>query len=99
VSEIERIRRRPDVLWRRSLQAVVLLPAGADETYTMGGTGTALWELLAEWRTVDDLVAVLAEAFGAEPRLVREDLIPILDELTERGATETSASRSTPEGG
>jgi coenzyme PQQ synthesis protein D (PqqD) len=92
VSDPERIRRRPDVLWRRSLQAVVLLPAGADETYTMGGTGIALWELLAEWRTADDIVAVLADVFGADPEVVRADVTPILDALTARGAIETGAS-------
>ena len=32
-------RRRPDVLWRRSLDAVVLLPIDAEDPVTIAGTG------------------------------------------------------------
>jgi hypothetical protein len=86
-----RLRRRPDALWRRSLDAVVVLPAGADEPVTLGGTGPAVWELLAEWRTVESMVEVLAEAFGAAPQVVEADLRPLLDELVTCGAVQLAA--------
>lgn len=89
---VERVRRRPDVLWRRSLRAVVLLPGGTRETYTLGGTGVVLWELLAEWRTVADLLGVLTDAFAAAPEQVEHDLVPLLDDLTVRGVVEWAAS-------
>lgn len=95
----ERIRRRPDVLWRRSLDAVVLLPPNAADTYTMAGTGPVLWELLTEWRTRDDLVSVLAELFDASPEVIEADLAPILRELADRGALETTAFSGGPEPG
>jgi len=98
-AEAERIRRRPDVLWRRSLDAVVLLPVDAADTYTMAGTGPVLWELLAEWRTRDDLVSVLAERFDASPDVVAADLAPILTELAVRGALEMTAFSGGPEPG
>ena len=87
-----RLRRRPDVLWRRSLDAVVLLPSGADDVVTLAGTGPALWELLAEWRTVDDLVATLAAAFGAPEGQVATDLAPLLEELTTVSAIEAATN-------
>ena len=86
-----RIRRRPDVLWRRSLDAVVLLPTGADDVLTLAGTGPAVWELLAEWRTYDDLVENLARAFGATPDTVSGDLGPLLADLEAQGVVQTAA--------
>jgi hypothetical protein len=86
-----RVRRRPDVLWRRSLDAVVVLPVGAEDVLTLAGTGPAVWELLAEWRTVDDLVGTLAGAYGSEPAVVEADLRPLLAELEARDAIQTAA--------
>jgi hypothetical protein len=83
-----RWRRRPDALWRRSLDAVIVLPVGADEPLTLAGTGPALWELLAEPCTVAQLAAVLAEAYGAEPEVVEADVAPIVEELVRRQALE-----------
>jgi hypothetical protein len=86
-----RIRRRPDVLWRRSLDSVVVLPAGADEVITLAGTGPAVWELLAEWRTRDDIVEALARAYGSTVAVVSADLEPLLAELEARGALQVAA--------
>ena len=91
-----RIRRRPDVLWRRSLDAVVLLPAGAEDVLTLAGTGPAVWELLAEWRTYDDLVENLARAFGATPDAVSGDLEPLIAELEAQGVLQTAADSGGP---
>ncbi len=91
MSGVERLRRRPDALWRRSLDAVVVLPAGTTESYTLGGTGPVVWELLAEWRTEANLVEVLAELFAADVDVVARDLAPILHDLIDRGAVEQAA--------
>lgn len=87
----DRIRRRPDVLWRRSLDAVVLLPAGDGDVLTLPGTGPAVWELLAEWRSFEDLVEILAGAFEADRDLVSADLSSLIDDLRERGVIQTAA--------
>lgn len=92
----ERFRRRPGVLWRRSLDAVVLLPPDAAETYTMGGTGPVLWELLADWHTTEDLVTRLAELFDAQPDVVAADVAPVLADLQALGALETTAFSGGP---
>ena len=96
---VSRIRRRPDVLWRRSLDAVVLLPQGADDVLTLAGTGPAVWELLAEWRTYDDLVECLAVAFGSTPEIVGADLGPLMGELERQGVLQTAAESGGPGAG
>jgi hypothetical protein len=86
-----RYRRRPDALWRRSLDAVVVLAAGNAEPVTLAATGPEVWELLAEWRTLDDLAAVLARTHGANPTTVAADVMPLLDELIALGAVDERA--------
>ena len=85
-----RWRRRPDALWRRSVDAVLVLPAGADEPVTLTGTGPALWELLAEPCTVAQLAAVLADAYDAPIETVEADIAPVVDELARVGALESA---------
>jgi hypothetical protein len=93
-----RIRRRPGVLWRRSLDAVVLLPPGAPDVITLAGTGPAVWQLLAEWRSEDELADVLTAAYGSTPDVVVRDLGPLLRALEAAGALESAADsgRSPP---
>ena len=85
-----RWRRRPDALWRRSVDAVLVLPAGADEPVTLTGTGPALWELLAEPCTVAQLAAVLADAYDAPIETVEADIAPVVDELARVDALESA---------
>ena len=86
-----RLRRRPDVLWRRSLDSVVLLPVRGGDVLTLAGTGPAVWELLAEWRTLENLVEVLASAYGAPTEVVEADLTPLLADLRASGVLEETA--------
>lgn len=78
--------RAGETLWRRSLDAVVLMPPGAAEPLTLVGTGAALWDLLEAPSSTDALVAALADRFGADPGTVEADLLPVLDQLAELGA-------------
>jgi hypothetical protein len=74
-------RRRDDVLWRRSIDAVVLLPKGADEPVTLPGTGAAVWDLLEEPATLGQLVETLSEVYGGQPSTIAHDVAALLDEL------------------
>jgi hypothetical protein len=76
------------VLWRRSLDSVVLLPPGAADVITLVGSGPAVWQLLADWRSADELAEVLAAAYGAPPDVVARDLGPVLRALDAAGALE-----------
>jgi Coenzyme PQQ synthesis protein D (PqqD) len=81
-------RRRPHVLWRRSLGAVLCLPPEAMEPITLAGTGPEVWELLDSPRSLDDLAAELATRHRADPDLIASDVTPVLERLTALGVVE-----------
>ena len=89
-------RRRPDVFWRRSLDAVVVLPASADDVLTLAGTGVAVWELLDTWRTTEALTEILAEAYTADPAVVGPDVAALVSSLLASGALEVAADSGGP---
>jgi hypothetical protein len=83
-------------LWRRSLDAVVLLAPGAPDVVTLGGTGPVVWELMADWTGFAALVETLASRYGAPPAQVAADLEPVLADLDAIGAVETAAESGAP---
>jgi hypothetical protein len=85
----ELVRRRDDVLWRRSLDAVLLLPTTRREPVTLTGTGPEVWELLAHPASVADLVRDLAHGYATDSRTVEGDLVELLERLSALGALET----------
>ena len=92
-------RRRPDVLWRRSLDAVMLLPAGASDVITVGGTGVDTWELLDTWRTIDALAELLGDRYRADPAVVAPDVAAFVEVLDRAGALERPADGGGPQPG
>ena len=78
--------RAPHVLWRSTLDAVVLLPDGAEEPFALSGTGPEIWHLFTEPRTAADVVAALADAHGATLDEVAADVEPLIARLVKMGA-------------
>jgi len=83
-----RWRRVPDLLWRRSLDAVLVLAPDADEPHTLAGTGPEVWDLLASPVSLGDLAAGLAARHGADPAIVEADVTALLDRLAALGVLE-----------
>jgi Coenzyme PQQ synthesis protein D (PqqD) len=81
-------RRRLDVLWRRSLDHVVVLAPGADEPVSVGGAAPAVWRLLAEARTPEDLVVMLVDATGADTASLQPAVTRALADLDRAGVLE-----------
>ena len=81
----ERWRRAEDVLWRRSLDTVIVLPPRLDEPLTLAATGPAVWDALATERPFDDLVEALARDHGAQPAAVAPDVRALLEQLEDVG--------------
>lgn len=92
-------RRRSDVLWRRSLDSVVLLPAGSDDVITVSGTGADVWDLLETGRSVEGMVGLLCERYQGDPAVVTRDVEALVGDLAARGAIEVAAESGDPEGG
>jgi hypothetical protein len=81
-------RRCPDVLWRRSLDAVLCLPPGAGEPVTLAGTGPEVWDLLERPQTLTEIATELADRHEAHAEIVAQDVLPVLEHLTALGVVE-----------
>lgn len=74
------------VLWRRTTDAVIVLPIDHGEFFDLTGTGVALWELLDVPRTLDEAAAELLTRFEGSVAAVTADVAPVLDDLVRRRA-------------
>lgn len=79
-----RYRRATEVLWRRTADRVLLLPATEGELVSLTGTGVVLWDLLAEPTDEGELCRTLASVYGADPGIVATDIAPVLEDLAAR---------------
>lgn len=84
--EAPKLRRAQGVVWRRTMDGVVVLPAGAVEPIALLGPAANMWEMLAEPLTATELVAALADHYGVEPDHVTNEIRATLDGLLRRGA-------------
>ena len=78
--------RAESVLWRRTLDGVVVLPAGGGDPVALRGPAATIWERLAEPCSTTDLVAMLAATYGVRAEHVANDVGAALDVLLELGA-------------
>jgi hypothetical protein len=53
--------------------------------YGLDGVGTAIWDLLAQPRSIDSVCRELAERYDVEPDQCRHDIVPYLQSLHEEG--------------
>ena len=84
------LQRNPDVL-QQDLdgEVLLLLPEGSEVLHLNDSAG-ALWRALDEPRTLDEVATLLADAYAADPTVVRADLLALLPELQARGAVLSS---------
>jgi Coenzyme PQQ synthesis protein D (PqqD) len=81
-------RRCSDVLWRRALDAVLVLPPGAAEPITLAATGPEVWELLETPHSLAELAGKLSVAHQVDPDVVAADVGPVLERLGALGLIE-----------
>jgi Coenzyme PQQ synthesis protein D (PqqD) len=92
-------RRRADVLWRRSLDAVVVLPIDAEDPITVAGTGVDVWDLLDTWRTVEGIAELLAPRYDTAPDVIAGDVAVLVGRLHDGGALDLAAHGDGPTSG
>ena len=63
----------------------MLLDMRRGQYYALNPTGAAVWDLLAEPRSVTDLRTALLERFDVAPETLSKDLSDLLDELRRHG--------------
>jgi hypothetical protein len=71
----------PHVFQRRSLDTVAVLAVDGDEPALLAGTGAAVWHLLLEPRSLDDLVEILTQQYAGDRGVVTADVSSLLDRL------------------
>jgi Coenzyme PQQ synthesis protein D (PqqD) len=80
-----RYRKNPVVGETRIENDVFLVEPGSDDVFYLDATGAALWRLLSEPQTQDEIEAVFAAAFPDVPRdRLERDLAALLADLTGR---------------
>jgi hypothetical protein len=88
------MKRSPDFVLRRVGGQDFLVPMGEkvrdmNALITLNATGRSVWELLAEDRTPDDLIAAVADRFDGAPERIRADVLAFLDDLSRKGLIQT----------
>lgn len=84
--DADRFVRADDVLWRRLLDGVLVLAGAASEPVRIASPGDAVWYLLAQPVTVEEMVETIAELFDAPADAVAADVHRVLEVLIEHGA-------------
>ena len=101
VDSSARFQRRPEVLWRRTANGVVLLPPDSPEPLLVVGGGP-LWDLLSEARGLDYIVGRLTKRFGVDRSEVSEAVAEALGGLVAADAvhvlSDPLTSRSSRDG-
>jgi len=79
--------RSPRVVWRATLDGVLLRPldAGDIRPVLLNGSGGLLWNELASPTSVEALCERLAAATGSDPAVISADVRPVLDQLVQAG--------------
>jgi len=79
-----------DIVAREIEGELIIVPLVAgigdmeDELFTLNETGKEIWRLLNGKNTLDDVVAELSSKFNALPGEIEEDVIGLVQELTNR---------------
>ena len=76
-----KFRQSTDVVWRRSLDGVLLLLRRGRAPITLSGSGLDLWQLLEEPQSLNTAAGLLAERFDLDAGEVAAAIGPVLDEL------------------
>jgi hypothetical protein len=85
-----RLRPSASCLWRSFADEVLLL--GPDsQVRALSGTAAAVWSLLEDVATRQELVDRLATAYGTSPEVIEADVAGLLGELTRLGFVEEEA--------
>ena len=80
-----RVARDPAARWRRCVDGVVVMAGDADEPVFLKAPGDAIWQLLQEPRTIDELVDELAAEFAGDRASIADDVAAFVADLRRTG--------------
>lgn len=82
----------PTVRGVTTQDGTVLLDVDQGRFYGLNPTGTTVWQLLAQGRSVEQITGDLAARFDAPPDRIRVDVDIIVTQLRDRGLLHTGTS-------
>jgi hypothetical protein len=85
------LRLRSDVAWREINDEIVLLDLTGSTYFTVTRTGVALWPLLVQGSTIDELSEHLAQTFSLERQTAERDVSGFISTLSDEGLLEPQA--------
>lgn len=75
-----------NVIHRNVAGEDMLVPVGEaagelNGLYVLTPTGGEIWDMLAEGKSVDEIVTVMSEDYGEDPDVIREDVLGVIEKL------------------
>ncbi|MFQ4140792.1 PqqD family protein [Chlorogloeopsis sp. ULAP02] len=70
------------------LGETVILNITSGIYYGLNETGTFIWNLIQEPKTVEYILGVLLDEYEAEPEECKKDLLALIEDLAEKGMIE-----------
>lgn len=83
-------RHSTDVLTAQVDDDLVMMSIQAGNYYGIGGIGTLVWRLLADPRSIDELVDVVVADYDVEREQCASDLVSFVEELVELNLVEST---------
>lgn len=53
--------------------------------YILTPTGGEIWDMLAEGKSVEEIVCAMSEDYGVEPEIIRADVLAVIEKLKSLG--------------
>jgi hypothetical protein len=79
-----------NVIHRCVVDEDILVPVGEtagdmNGLYVLTPTGAEIWDMLAEGKSIEDIVSVMSEDYGEDPAVIREDVMAIIEKFKTMG--------------
>jgi len=78
---MEKYKRNENTVSGRLHDELVMMDIDRGKYYSLNNVSTRLWDLLEEWKSIDELCAVLTDEYDVKPEQCREEVSQILEEM------------------
>lgn len=74
-----------DVVWREFGGEVVMLDLASQHYFGLTGTGSEMWQLIAQHGSADSVIDSMLAKYDVDPANLRADFEKLVDELAAKG--------------
>ena len=84
------IKTNPNVIRRNVAGEDILIPIGDSALehnglFVLTPTGAEIWDALVEGKSLEEIVANIAEEYGIDTETIRKDVLGLIDKLAQLG--------------